>query len=430
MIVACERCHTRFQLDDARVPEGGVRVRCSRCKHSFFAKRPGATKDDVIHTAASEAAQRPSFAPGPTQDLSVALPQAGDLSSATQKFGQRVARQRGVRAAHSEDSSAPGPQAGEDESDWQFNDERPPPGSPAADRAAAARERRGERSRGARAEAPGTLEELGSPENWDFLAADEARGEAEPVLVGEGAGGAPAADLSAAGATPRKRQASPERPPLVRGPEPSSAPPLSRLTRAAGGAASALLLLAISVVSLAPGGVRRVELPSSQKAGELELEDLHGRFLENAVAGRLLVVSGRLRNPGSQPASLGATVSIRLLGDPGQELDNAPGLAGFALSEASLREETPERLHERLAAGAASLAWTPLQPGESIAVTALLEAVPLEAQSFAVSVRPAERPPPPPPAVVPASEPAPVPAPTPPPPPPAPRAGKAKHLRG
>lgn len=40
MIVTCERCATQFELDDTRVPEGGVRVRCSRCKHAFEIRRP------------------------------------------------------------------------------------------------------------------------------------------------------------------------------------------------------------------------------------------------------------------------------------------------------------------------------------------------------------------------------------------------------
>ena len=38
MIVTCEQCSTQFQLDDAKVPERGVRVRCSRCKHAFYVK--------------------------------------------------------------------------------------------------------------------------------------------------------------------------------------------------------------------------------------------------------------------------------------------------------------------------------------------------------------------------------------------------------
>lgn len=39
MIIQCEKCKTRFKLDDSRVTESGVRVRCSRCSHTFIVKR-------------------------------------------------------------------------------------------------------------------------------------------------------------------------------------------------------------------------------------------------------------------------------------------------------------------------------------------------------------------------------------------------------
>jgi len=55
VIVACERCATQFQLDDERVPEDGVRVRCSRCKHAFFIERPARNEVEKIHRIARRA---------------------------------------------------------------------------------------------------------------------------------------------------------------------------------------------------------------------------------------------------------------------------------------------------------------------------------------------------------------------------------------
>jgi predicted Zn finger-like uncharacterized protein len=413
MIVACERCRTRFQLDDARVPEGGVRVRCSRCKHAFFVMKPGATKDDLIRAAASQSAEQPTFAPGPTHDLSEALPKGGDLSSATHQFGERIEPKRGVRSSGGGASAAP-VREGEDESDWQFNDERPAPGRP-EDRSGA-RSRSPERGRGARGESSVSLEELGSPESWDFFSAHEAqqKAEAEHATAEAGAAGEiSSAEPSAPGAAARKpRQASARPFPVARSAE-LQAPPLPRMVRLAGGALSALLLLALSALSLAPRSVPHAELPSSEKVGPLALEELHGRLLDNAVAGRLFVVSGRLRNPSAEPLRFGATLRVTLLGDHAEELTTASGVAGLAPSEAQLREESPQRLQERLVASAASLAWTPFSPGESVAVAAVVANVPLEAQSFTWTVQPAEPPPPPPPPVV---APAPERAPAPPPP--------------
>ena len=39
MIIQCEQCKTRFKLDDSRVKETGVKVRCSKCKHTFIVKK-------------------------------------------------------------------------------------------------------------------------------------------------------------------------------------------------------------------------------------------------------------------------------------------------------------------------------------------------------------------------------------------------------
>jgi predicted Zn finger-like uncharacterized protein len=39
MIVTCESCKTKFQLDSARIKGMGSKVRCSQCKHVFFVSR-------------------------------------------------------------------------------------------------------------------------------------------------------------------------------------------------------------------------------------------------------------------------------------------------------------------------------------------------------------------------------------------------------
>ncbi len=35
MIIQCEQCRTKFKLDEARVPDKGVKVRCAKCRHVF-----------------------------------------------------------------------------------------------------------------------------------------------------------------------------------------------------------------------------------------------------------------------------------------------------------------------------------------------------------------------------------------------------------
>jgi len=39
MIIQCEQCRTKFKLDDSKVPDKGVKVRCARCRHVFSVAR-------------------------------------------------------------------------------------------------------------------------------------------------------------------------------------------------------------------------------------------------------------------------------------------------------------------------------------------------------------------------------------------------------
>jgi len=39
MIIQCEKCQTKFRLDDSRVTDKGVKVRCTKCKHVFTVRK-------------------------------------------------------------------------------------------------------------------------------------------------------------------------------------------------------------------------------------------------------------------------------------------------------------------------------------------------------------------------------------------------------
>ncbi|MFK5927566.1 MAG: DUF3426 domain-containing protein [Desulfuromusa sp.] len=40
MIIVCPECSTKFNIDSDRIPDGGAKVRCARCKHVFLAEKP------------------------------------------------------------------------------------------------------------------------------------------------------------------------------------------------------------------------------------------------------------------------------------------------------------------------------------------------------------------------------------------------------
>lgn len=39
MIVYCEKCNSKFQVDDAKIPDAGIKARCSVCSHAFLLKK-------------------------------------------------------------------------------------------------------------------------------------------------------------------------------------------------------------------------------------------------------------------------------------------------------------------------------------------------------------------------------------------------------
>lgn len=48
MIVQCKKCLTRFKLDDGRVPEVGIKGKCSKCDHIFFIEKTPASLSGLL----------------------------------------------------------------------------------------------------------------------------------------------------------------------------------------------------------------------------------------------------------------------------------------------------------------------------------------------------------------------------------------------
>ena len=78
MIIQCEQCRTKFRLDDARIKDNGVKVRCARCRHVFTVTKqqpaPAADFGIAFDQAATIAAPAP------------AMPETGSFSVETVAF--------------------------------------------------------------------------------------------------------------------------------------------------------------------------------------------------------------------------------------------------------------------------------------------------------------------------------------------------------
>jgi len=320
VVVVCESCSTRFKVDETRIPPKGTLVRCSRCKSTFIVKAPSASLQDTIQDVVAEVTEAGGPpTPEPSEDL---------FDAAGEDLGE-------TRPAGTADDDA-----------WEF-DEAPASGSasgPAPDaRPTVAAPPPPPRS---------SLEEIGSPEEWDLLSgsvdasarqatfrevAEPTREEAPTAARAAAAARAPSVEVAR----------EPARPALA-----PKAAPLGRAVANAGKTGVAtiawltlMLLLGVGASRVVPTGppalvpravpARVIGLPDGEARG------VRLRFVENAFAGTLFVVSGEVARPGADP-HLG--LRIHWVDAHGARL----GAGAWARPEPGareLRERAPEALH-------------------------------------------------------------------------------------
>lgn len=94
MIIQCEKCQTRFRLDDSRVTAKGVKVRCTKCKHVFTVQKEdtgaellepeggpfGFSFPDAQEKAPAEAPEEQRFAAESIPDAAADSGMFGDIS--------------------------------------------------------------------------------------------------------------------------------------------------------------------------------------------------------------------------------------------------------------------------------------------------------------------------------------------------------------
>jgi predicted Zn finger-like uncharacterized protein len=428
VVVVCEKCETRFHLDEARIPAEGAQVRCSRCTHSFFITPPGSGDTEVIDEVVAEvtgAGEKP-------------VPEAArdHLDPSPKRAESDLRGDKGPVEFQAEGHSP-----GDQEEVWEFNDD-----SPAHDQGEAEPEFAGigefdasalnlageaplseietdDAGSGAEPESDlfaaeesltdsvektsaepietslidpvesirardagldfSSPDDLGSPENWDFVGTIEAEppleltpeDEASEPLV-------PRADESgSAPHSPAQAESHNAQAPAAE--ESDQASLAARFTGIASIASWLVVALAFSVgmsalftqpgegsaVSAGPAEIRLSDLPITAKA-------VKGRLVENALAGNLLIVSGELENTGSDAVTLGRAVWVQLVSARGEPIVGATAVAGRAVAEASLREWDPDRLRLDLERSAAEMAHRSFRPGARISFDAVFESVP------------------------------------------------------
>src|SRR5438105_2751160 len=90
MIVKCENCQTRFKIPDDKVTEKGVKVRCTKCSHTFRVKRDADGSALIVPAAPSAA---PPVAAVPENPFAqFAPPPGGDMFSKNTKVAPAPTR--------------------------------------------------------------------------------------------------------------------------------------------------------------------------------------------------------------------------------------------------------------------------------------------------------------------------------------------------
>ncbi|HXK21045.1 MAG TPA: zinc-ribbon domain-containing protein [Myxococcota bacterium] len=429
MIVTCERCSTQFQLDDARVPQRGVRVRCSRCKHAFRVVPPPATAredsrdettQDLDDSRGARRSERSAAASRAEHEPEAEAAAGGpDAEESDWKFNEDVSEESGSSARPSRQESKPDPPAarrGREADDWfsggsdaplelddrpwdagKPDDDTPVAEEPAAPQAAAAFE-----APTPARDTPAADSEPEPPEQFDavaelarqqheeeapaFAPADEkpaeAQADASPSdeLSGEGwdelFGDSDEAVDDETAKEPEKSKRRSWKPPRIALPSLGGA--LQRVGRAVGMGAQALgwaVTLGLFGVGLYAGfATRAPAAPVAERVAGFEVVELEGRFVENAVSGRLYVVSGRLRNPGPEVRDL-SDLSVELLDAAGVPLSERAALHA-PIAKEGLRETAASRLLEGppLVAAAA--------PGDVLTFDAVFASLPDAAAAF------------------------------------------------
>lgn len=426
MIVTCERCATQFQLDDARVPKQGVRVRCSRCKHAFRVV-PGGTRSAEPAAEAAQAAREKGD--DSTQDIAGEAQHeaASGLEAGERDPADEPRTASGFDAETQPEAGERGPGLESEESDWEFNqdvageieqspqadlgsdDSKPdPPDAAPAPRsggrladdwfggsAADAPLELDDRPRGGSEEAEPEAHERSAPAAAARESVSAAPREAAPVLAAEtpapqraevptAHGSADelsndAWDLLAATEEEERAPVETQAPPPSRGRFVADA--AARLLRwlaqgghALGWAVTLGLFGAGLFAGLAPQP--RVA-PHAERVAGIEVASAAGRFVDNASAGTLFVVSGVLRNPGPGAADL-RPLTVELVDARGNALSVAP-LPLHEPVPVSLLREAPEATLRALPRLAGEM-----RPGEQRLFEALVADLPAQAAAFRI----------------------------------------------
>ena len=421
MIVTCDRCASQFQLDESKVPTGGAKVRCSRCQHAFVVLSPHQTEADLAETWVRETLSRgdDELAPAaldPTESVESDwefndAPGIGDSPAEPELEAAREAVDSLLDGVPSRPSDTPPTDVeppdleidtGSEEIADVFADEFvDAPEDGIADGFGAAFEDEldeGFDALSADSESvllsdesdiadpvgedlrPPAAEngDLGEPSKWNFFdeeGADTTYAEVPPPEEAQTRVESPSAGQAPLGFDQQL---------LVGMPSASDAADesgwVSRVGELSGWGIVAVLVAACLFGGLGASAPEGVPLAATWSGAGFDLEQVRGRWVDNASVGPVFVVSGRIRRgEGSSPWEA-VPLSVELLDPAGRSIEGARSAVGPEIPPRYLHESRPselEALQSKRARQFAAFAGTWLQ------FDAIFSAVPTSTAGFA-----------------------------------------------
>ena len=85
MIIVCPECSTKFNVSSDRIPDGGAKVRCARCKHVFLAEKPHTPPESAEETTppVAENPETETFDAGDSEESNFSYDRFQELDSPT-----------------------------------------------------------------------------------------------------------------------------------------------------------------------------------------------------------------------------------------------------------------------------------------------------------------------------------------------------------
>jgi hypothetical protein len=216
------------------------------------------------------------------------------------------------------------------------------------------------------ADAPDAAEEIGSPDKWDFFAADSSDKATTPTRV----------RMTATPPRARTPRSAPVPRDLLNDDLQPHSHWLERVVDGVGWVVVVAVFAAGLYGGFAPGARGSAAASGSQHVADLQVANVGGRWVDNLMAGDLYVVSGVVRRDAAADGVADSGLLVTLLDADGERLRLAPIPVGPPLPQALLRQADPADLHS-----AAGQTLSP-GPGASLRVEAVIPAPPAAATAF------------------------------------------------